>query len=279
MATKTSNPQQNATAKATNLAISTKHAVEISRHLRYKSVAYAKQFLSEVAALQTPVPFLRFNRDVGHKAGIAAGRFPQKAAREVLDLVNSVEANARYRGLGSDLKITKILANKASVPSTGGRHRRATKRTHLEIEVAELVGKKKAPSKKEVASSTKTPAKKTVVAPAEDIAPPVSKTQEKQTPAVTKKEVSSSEENSSKRAQPVSAPSPDSSTTKKTDSSAKLAEQKTPSKELSSAELLEKAQQKAAALNKKEEKDKSVANVENLYEELKKKGSLRGEKQ
>ncbi len=132
-----------AMAKAQNIPVSTKHSVEISRHLRYKKTAFAKSFLEGVIRLKKAVPYYRFDQDLGHKAGMSAGRFPQKAAKEFLRLIKSVEANAQSKGLNSSaLKITKILANKASIPLTGGRHRRGTKRTHLEIEVREISGKK-----------------------------------------------------------------------------------------------------------------------------------------
>ena len=114
-----------ASAKALNLPISTKHSIEISRHLRYKTTAFAIRFLEDVVVQKQAVPFKRFKRDVGHKAGMSAGRYPQKAALDFLKLVKSVEANAQVKGLNtSSLKIIKLIANKASVPLTGGRHRR-----------------------------------------------------------------------------------------------------------------------------------------------------------
>lgn len=138
-----------ASAKMKDVGISTKHSVEISNYLRYKSTAFAKQFLADVIALKKPVPFKKFNKDMGHKKGMSAGRFPQNAAREFLRLVNSVEANAQSKGLNtSSLKIIKILANKASIPFTGGRQRHGTKRSHLEIEVKEMGKKEKKESKK-----------------------------------------------------------------------------------------------------------------------------------
>ena len=107
-------------------------------------------YLEEVIDLSRAVPFKTFNTDVGHKKGMAAGRYPQKAAKEFLRMVKSVESNAQSKGLNtSNLKIITLLSNKASIPATGGRHRRGTKRTHLEIEVKEVVSKK----------SSKTPTK------------------------------------------------------------------------------------------------------------------------
>ncbi len=133
----------NASARALNLAISTKHSVEISKSLRYRTVAYAKELLEQVIALKRPVEFRSFDQDLGHKPGMAGGRYPQKAASEFLRLIKSAEANAQVKGMdASNLKIIKLIANKASIPLTGGRHRYATKRTHLEVVVAEKGAKK-----------------------------------------------------------------------------------------------------------------------------------------
>ena len=49
-------------------------------------------------------------------------------------------------------------------------------------------------------------------------------------------------------------------------------------KDLSPQDLLQKAQEHAAILNKKEVSNKETKEVENLYEQLQKKGSLRDEK-
>ena len=127
-----------AKAIARNLGISTKHCVEISHELRYRTTTEAKKILEEVIALRTPVPFRRFRRDVGHKAGQASGRYPQKAARQFLRLIHSVEANAHTRGLDTTrLKITKLVANRASSPPAMGRFRGHSKRSHIEVEVME----------------------------------------------------------------------------------------------------------------------------------------------
>ncbi len=132
-----------ARAQALNMPISMKHSVEISRHLRYHSVRYAKQFLEEVISLKKAVPFRRFRRDVGHKRGMASGRFPQKAAGAFLRLIKDAEANSQVLGMDpSRLKIQTLVSNQAAVPFFGGRRRHGTKRTHLRIEVKEVPTKK-----------------------------------------------------------------------------------------------------------------------------------------
>ncbi len=159
-----------ASARSTNLPISTKHSVEISHHLRYKTTSSAKEFLESVLEMKQAVPFRRYARDVGHRRGMSAGRYPVKAVKEFILLLNSVEANAQAKGLNtSSLKISKLIANKASTPMTGGRRRGASKRTHLQIEVIESVTKKtsKKDSKKKVklaVPKATTPAKEEVKA-------------------------------------------------------------------------------------------------------------------
>ncbi len=206
-----------AVARAKDLPISTKQSMELSRSLRYTSTGYAKKFLQEVVAQRKAVPFVRFNRDTGHKAGMAAGRFPQKAAQHFLKLIQSVEANAQVKGLDAgQLKIVKILANKASVPFTGSRLRRKTKRTHLEVMVLDVTGKKKEQKDKKAVSAVE----------------------------AEKKEFNATKEETSQNKPRVD-------------------------------QLLQQAQAKAAELKQQEKESKDTKQVENLYEELHKKGTLR----
>ncbi len=124
-----------AKASSHSLPISTKHSIEISRNLRYKSTSEAKKILEQTISLKKAIPFRRFNKDVGHKKGMMSGRYPIKAANAFLKLILSVEANAQDIGLNvENLKISKILANKASSPATGGLVEYMKKRMELSDE-------------------------------------------------------------------------------------------------------------------------------------------------
>lgn len=141
---KTIKPEHVAKASTKNAPVSTKHCIELCRWLRYKNTSEAKKMLEEVIALKIAVPYRKFVRDIGHRAGMSTGRYPQKASKEMLKLVKSVEANAQGKGLDiSNLKIIRILANRAPTPFTGSRHRHGTKRSHIEIEVMERKSKSK----------------------------------------------------------------------------------------------------------------------------------------
>src|SRR3989338_2668369 len=90
-----------AVARATSLPISMKFSVEISKYVRYKNTVLAKRLLEEVLTFHRAIPFRKFNRDLGHKPGMAAGRYPIKAVQSFLDLIRSVEANAQHKGLNT----------------------------------------------------------------------------------------------------------------------------------------------------------------------------------
>jgi len=87
------------------LHISPKHAREICRTLRGMRANLARAYLKDVIALRRPVPFRRYNKNVAHKRGLVgwdAGRYPEKAAREVLKVLDNAIANGEYKGMESD---------------------------------------------------------------------------------------------------------------------------------------------------------------------------------
>ena len=128
-----------------SLPISFKQSVEICNFIRNKNVNYVKKVLSEVINQKLAIPFKRFNWDMGHKKGMAAGRYPKKASTEILNLINHVEANAQFKGLNTaNLVVTHIIANKASKAMHFGRKRsREFKKTNIEIVVYEKATTKK----------------------------------------------------------------------------------------------------------------------------------------
>ena len=267
-----------AAAKALSIPVSTKHCIEICKSLRYKNTGYAKKFLQDVAELKRAVPFKTFNKDTGHKPGMAAGRFPQKAAKEILKLVSSVEANAQVKGLNtSNLKITKLLANKAAIPMGGGRHRTGTKRSNVVIEVAERKEEKKI-SKTEAKQEIKTEEQKTEVKKAVKAALVNEKENEKEKDE-KKIEAVTEEPTPVKKSRPeASRPEVSKLEASKPETAAKSSSEPVKEvQELSPAELLKKAQKKADELNKMEKKKESNEEVSKLYRELQKKGSLRNE--
>ncbi len=150
------------TAKAygSNLDISTKVSINICNWLRGLPVDKAITHLENVLAFKEAVPFTRFTDGVGHRKGnMASGRFPQKASKAFLTLLNSAISNAANQGLSEDLKIVHLIVNKASTPLHQGRQRRrAMKKSHLEVVLKEVNS-----SKKEKQLVSKKVTKKTVI--------------------------------------------------------------------------------------------------------------------
>ncbi len=132
-----------------SLPVSYKQSYEVAKFIRGKSVQAAKKMLEDVVAMKRPVPMTRFNRDTGHKHGIAAGRFPINTCAHILKLLKSAESNAQFKGLSTpNLVVRHIAAQRGPTSFRYGRHRRRqAKRAHVEIIVAEVkepseVGKK-----------------------------------------------------------------------------------------------------------------------------------------
>lgn len=127
-----------AKAKITNADISTKVAIELANMLRGKPTEEAKTYLEQVVKKKKAVPFKRFTNGVGHRKGMAAGRYPVKASEAFLTLIKSAEANAENQDLFGPYKITTLKANKGPKRRSYGRQRgRTQKNTHIDIQIEE----------------------------------------------------------------------------------------------------------------------------------------------
>ena len=81
------------------MRISYKATVELLNLIRGLRLEDAKRVLRDVIEMRRSVPYRKFNGKVGHRRGMGPGRFPVKAAREVLKVLESAEANAEFKGL------------------------------------------------------------------------------------------------------------------------------------------------------------------------------------
>ncbi len=150
-----------ARANGRDMAISTKVAIEICNYLRKRKLVQAKMLLQGVVEKKQAIPYKRFTDGVGHRSGkLASGRYPIKASRAILKLLESAEANAQTKGLNTaDLEIVHMCANKAHSPVHYGRHSgREFKRTHVEVVLQETTKKEDSKAEKKI---PEVPAKKT----------------------------------------------------------------------------------------------------------------------
>lgn len=136
-----------ARAMAKSLKVSPKHCVEICNALRGMEVSKAKAYLNDVIEMKKAVPFKRYNSDVGHRKGMkgwAAGRYPVKASKAILKVLENAVANAEYKGMDTEnLKIEHISSHRGvvirgAIPRAFGRVTPFnTPTTHVQIVLVE----------------------------------------------------------------------------------------------------------------------------------------------
>jgi len=98
-------PEKTAKASGREARVSHKSAREVCRKIRGMMLAQAKQYLKDVIVKRRAVPFRRFKKKAGHRHGLEkayAGRYPLKAAKQILKILEGAEASAEYKGLDTE---------------------------------------------------------------------------------------------------------------------------------------------------------------------------------
>lgn len=141
-------PERTVLASGRDLRISHKAAVEVCRAIKGLSLSDAKRFLEDVINLKRSIPYRRYKKKVAHRRDIQkwyAGRYPVKACKAILKVLENAEANAEYKGLNlENLKVIHAAAQKGTVLKRymPRAFARATPRfrvlTHIEIALAEI---------------------------------------------------------------------------------------------------------------------------------------------
>jgi large subunit ribosomal protein L22 len=118
-------PEKMARATGKELHISPKHSMEICRAIRGLPITSAIDLLENVIALKEPIRFRRYNSMVPHRRrnGYSRfggpGRYPVKAAKAILRVIESAQANAEKTiddlGDVEDLRISTAAAAKGRV--------------------------------------------------------------------------------------------------------------------------------------------------------------------
>ena len=144
------------TARAVNVDMHVKHCIEITRHVKNMTAGQAVELLEQVVKIDSPradirrqakaIPFVKGSGNkrrkrsgpsmVGHRKGkMGPGRYPAKAAGEIIKLITSAMENARHEHEGieaEDMLITHFAAHRgpqkrAFMPRARGR---ATPKNH-----------------------------------------------------------------------------------------------------------------------------------------------------
>ena len=107
-------PERTAKASGRELRVSPKSTREVCNTINGMKLDQAKHFLNQVIQKKKPVPFRHHKKKAGHRHGLQkayTGKYPVKAAQKVLEVLESAEANAEYKGFDIErLKITHASA-------------------------------------------------------------------------------------------------------------------------------------------------------------------------
>ena len=141
------NPEKTAKASGRELKVSHKAAREVAKAIKGMNLSQAKDLLRDVMVKKRPIPYTRYTKKLGHKGGMqknCVGRFPIKAAEQILRVVQAAQANAENKGLDVDrLKIMHSAAYQGMKLKryTPRAHGRASPKyditTHVEIVLEE----------------------------------------------------------------------------------------------------------------------------------------------
>ena len=141
-------PAKGVRASGREMRISPKASREICAAIRNMNLQAAKDFLEQVIDLKRAVPFKRHKKQIPHRRGLEgwyAGKYPVKAARAILKVLNGLEANAEDKGLDKErLRIIHAAAQlgmrlKKGIPRAHGRSSPFDiQLTHVELAAIEL---------------------------------------------------------------------------------------------------------------------------------------------
>ncbi len=120
-------PDTTARAMLRERHMSHKHSKEIAREIKGMTAGDAVAYLEAVVEGERSVPFKSHNSGVGHRKDIDgwdAGRYPEKASKAFLDLLENAVNNADHQGFdGGAMTIMHVAAHK--VGESPGRRPRA----------------------------------------------------------------------------------------------------------------------------------------------------------
>ena len=106
-------PERSAIARAREVDISLKDAINIAHHLKGKSLELAKRIVDEAIEKKRPIPYFRYLDSISHRRGSGPGKYPVKALKAFRDVIANAEANAEFKSLDNDnLRIKHLAATK-----------------------------------------------------------------------------------------------------------------------------------------------------------------------
>jgi ribosomal protein uL22 len=146
-----------AVGAGSNLPISRKHTREILHLIKGMSLDKAIKRLELVKEFKIAVPFKRYKKDMGHKKGMAAGRYPINACNEIIKVLMNAKNNAINQGLQEE----KLVIDKALTMMNISKSRRMRVRKGPFVKSMKSISVKIIVKEKEIEEKKKPTKKKT----------------------------------------------------------------------------------------------------------------------
>ena len=122
----------NVSVQGLGLHMSPKAGKHICDMIRAKDIDLAIKMMEEVIMVKRAVPMN--NREIGHRHGMAGGRYPVDASKEFLHLLKGLKSSAIYHEMELEKsRITECYTNVATKPYKRGGAR--AKRAHVFIKL------------------------------------------------------------------------------------------------------------------------------------------------
>ncbi|MFW9924324.1 MAG: 50S ribosomal protein L22 [Candidatus Thorarchaeota archaeon] len=141
-------PDRTAVASARELDISPRAAREICNTIKGMFLDKAKEYLENVMEMRAAVPYKRHKKHVAHRKelkGWPSGRYPIKAAKKILEVLENAENNAEFKGLDVErMKIIHAASQKGMIVKRflprahGSSSPRFNYLSHIEIAIEEV---------------------------------------------------------------------------------------------------------------------------------------------
>jgi large subunit ribosomal protein L22 len=106
--TQETDPETTSRALGKEISVSPKHCREVLKELKGMKVEQARKYLEGVMDLTNPVPYTRFKKLLNPKPKVGPARYPRKAAKEILKVIDSARSNAEYKGLDAENMRVKV---------------------------------------------------------------------------------------------------------------------------------------------------------------------------
>jgi large subunit ribosomal protein L22 len=144
--------KKTAQTMAKNQPASLKYTTELIHQIKGKPINKAIQFLEDIIEQKRYLPLKKYKKKIGHRKGTAqnqtkTGRYPKKTAQIIIKILQTLQANADYKGMDKENLILKNAFtsqghSKITHQTQGRISGKQRKKKSIHIEAIAVEGKK-----------------------------------------------------------------------------------------------------------------------------------------